>query len=289
MPIMATRGCPYRCTFCSSPQMWTTKWVARDPKDVVAEIKHYITTYGATNIDFYDLTAIVKKDWIITFCNLLKEEDVQITWQLPSGTRSEAIDEEVCKHLYDSGCRNMTYAPESGSPEVLGRIKKKVDLGKMLASMRSAIRIGINTKYNLIFGFPGETHREVFQTLKFVVKTAWIGVHDLSIWLFSPYPGSELFQQIKSEGKISYSDEYFISLSAYSDFSSSVSWNKNMSANRLRFYRLFGTMLFYGASYLLHPGRVIRIIRNLRSGRHESRLESVIATSWKRLRIGVAE
>ena len=52
MPMNATRGCPYQCTFCSSPTMWTTRYVTRSPADVVAEIKHYIATYGATNFDF---------------------------------------------------------------------------------------------------------------------------------------------------------------------------------------------------------------------------------------------
>ncbi len=56
MPIIATRGCPYQCTFCSSPQMWTTLWRSRDPADVIAEIKDHIRDYNATNFDFYDLT-----------------------------------------------------------------------------------------------------------------------------------------------------------------------------------------------------------------------------------------
>src|SRR5688572_2977952 len=68
MPILATRGCPYRCTFCSSPTMWTTRWSARDPANVLDEIRGYIDRYGATNFDFYDLTAIIKREWIITFC-----------------------------------------------------------------------------------------------------------------------------------------------------------------------------------------------------------------------------
>ena len=115
MPINATRGCPYQCTFCSSPSMWTTRWVARDPADVVAEIKHYIAKYGASNFDFQDLTAVIRKTWIVEFCQRLLAEGLSITWQLPSGTRSEALDEEVLRLLVRSGCTNITYAPESGS------------------------------------------------------------------------------------------------------------------------------------------------------------------------------
>ncbi len=56
--------------------------------------------YGATNFDFYDLTAIVKRSWIIEFTKLILDRKMKFTWQLPSGTRSEAIDDEVCRLLY---------------------------------------------------------------------------------------------------------------------------------------------------------------------------------------------
>ena len=119
MPMIASRGCPYSCTFCSNPLMWGTRWVARDVKDLVDEIEHYISKYKITNVDFYDLTAIVKKKWIIEFCEELINRNINITWQLPSGTRSEAIDKDVTPLLYKSGCRNMNYAPESGSKKFL--------------------------------------------------------------------------------------------------------------------------------------------------------------------------
>ncbi|MBM3460680.1 MAG: B12-binding domain-containing radical SAM protein [Armatimonadetes bacterium] len=73
IPMLATRGCPFQCTFCSSPQMWTTRYVTRPPREVVDEIKRYVAAYGVENVDFCDLTAIVKKDWILEFCRLLRE------------------------------------------------------------------------------------------------------------------------------------------------------------------------------------------------------------------------
>ena len=72
MPLVATRGCPYQCTFCSSPFMWTTRYVMRSIPIVVDEIEHYMKEYKADNIDFFDLTAIVKKDWILEFCREIK-------------------------------------------------------------------------------------------------------------------------------------------------------------------------------------------------------------------------
>src|SRR5262249_24931661 len=92
MPIFATRGWPYQCTFCSNPVILTTRWYARSPKDVADEIQSYVSLYRADNFDFYDLTATLKKDWIKEFCQELIDRKLNITWQLPAGTRSEAID-----------------------------------------------------------------------------------------------------------------------------------------------------------------------------------------------------
>ena len=105
LPLLATRGCPYQCTFCSNPTMWTTRYKMRDPISVADEIEHFVNRYGVNSFDFFDLTAIVKKDWTLRFCNELKERNLDISWQLPSGTRSEALDEETLSALYDTGCR----------------------------------------------------------------------------------------------------------------------------------------------------------------------------------------
>ena len=102
------------------------------------------------NFSFYDLTAIVKRDWIVTFCKLILERNLKFTWQLPSGTRSEAFDSEVIDLMYRTGCTNLNFAPESGSPAVLKRIKKKVDLGAMKKAMRNCLKRGMVVKSNTI-------------------------------------------------------------------------------------------------------------------------------------------
>ena len=120
MPILATRGCPYQCTFCSSPTMWTTRYIMRNPKDIVDEIEWLVKKYDANDFEFFDLTAIIKKSWMLAFCKELRERKIgNITWQLPVGTRSEALDKETLQAIYDSGCAYICYAPESGSEKSL--------------------------------------------------------------------------------------------------------------------------------------------------------------------------
>jgi anaerobic magnesium-protoporphyrin IX monomethyl ester cyclase len=285
MPMIATRGCPYQCTFCSNPEMWTTRWYARKPDEVLDEIQAYQDKYGATNFDFYDLTAIVKRSWIIEFTTKILERKMRFTWQLPSGTRSEAIDEEVCRLLYASGCRNMSYAPESGSPDVLKRIKKVVKLERLEASVIAAVRAGLNVKLNIIMGFPNESRSELKQTIKFLKRMGLAGVHDMSISLFSPYPGSELYHELRRNGQIpALSDEYFLSLGAYKDFSQSTSYTEGVKPSTINTFRIAGFMVFYGSQYAVRPWRVARLLQNLYQHRQESRLDKSLQDLVHRLK-----
>ena len=285
MPMVATRGCPYQCTFCSNPEMWTPRWYARKPDLVLDEIQLYMDKYGATNIDFYDLTAIVKREWIIEFTNRILERGMKFTWQLPSGTRSEAIDEEVTRLLYESGCRNMSYAPESGSPEVLKRIKKVVKLDRLEKSVLSAVKNGMNVKLNIIMGFPGESRKELAQTVRFLARMGRAGVHDAAISLFSPYPGSELYHDLRKSNRIpELSDEYFLSLCAYKDFAQTVSYTDDVTPKALNTYRILGYATFYGAQYAMRPWRAVRLLSNLVQQKQESRLDKSLQDFARRMR-----
>ena len=285
MPMLATRGCPYECTFCSSPEMWTTRWYARSPERVLEEIRAYQDRYGATNFDFFDLTAIVKRSWIVEVTQLILARGMHFTWQLPSGTRSEAIDGEVSRLLFASGCRNVSYAPESGSPEVLKRIKKVVKLERLEASVAGAVRAGLNVKLNIIMGFPDESRQELGQTVRFLIRMAIAGVHDMSVSLFSPYPGSALYEDLRASGRIpDLSDEYFLSLCAYKDFAQSVSYTDGLRPAVLNVYRIAGFTAFYGIQYLLRPWRLFRLIVNLIQRRQESRLDKSLQDFANRAR-----
>ena len=287
MPMLASRGCPYQCTFCSNPGMWTTRWIARSPTLVLDEIEDYVKRYGIDNVDFYDLTAIVKRDWILEFSKGLVARKLGITWQLPSGTRSEAIDAEVSKWLFASGCRNMNYAPESGSADSLERMKKKVSIPKLTASLRDAVAAGLNVKINIIIGMPDDTHLDTWKTLWFLVKMSWHGAHDVSVGAFSPYPGSELYARLVKEKKITHDDEYFNKL-AYVDITETISYTNYISSRWLRIYNWLGFAVFYFSNYLFRPARFLKTLRNLKTGHHESRGEMALSGILSRMKLAPA-
>jgi radical SAM superfamily enzyme YgiQ (UPF0313 family) len=267
MPIMASRGCPYRCTFCSNPQMWTTRYILRDVDDLIAEIKRYVARYDVTALQFYDLTAITKKRWTMEFCSKLISEKLDyLKWSLPSGTRSEALDAGTLAMLKRTNCNYLVYAPESGSPDTLEKIKKRIDLDKLTSSVLEAKRQGIIVRTNLIIGFPHETRRHIFETIRYGLYLAWKGADEVTINIFSPYPGTEIFAGLLEAGRIKLSDQYFLSLSSLnSDYTSinPLTVNDRMSARELAAYRIGFMLMNYIVGYLRYPSRIWRTIRNI--------------------------
>ncbi len=266
MPIMASRGCPYQCTFCSNAHMWTTRYILRDVDDLVAEIKSYKERYGITALQFYDLTAVTKKRWTINFCNKLIDEKIDLQWSLPSGTRSEALDEDTLSLLKATGCNYLVYAPESGSPETLIKIKKRIDKPKFTESVLEAKRQGLILRTNMIIGFPHETRRHVFETIRYGLYLAARGVDEVTINIFSPYPGTEIFNELIENGLVSLNDEYFLSLTSLnSDYTSlnPLTVNPVMGPRELAAYRLGFMLLNYIVGYIMRPGRIIRTLRNI--------------------------
>jgi len=287
IPMLATRGCPYQCTFCSSPDMWTTRYYMREPAAVVDEISDYVERYHIANVDFEDLTAFIEREWILDFCAEIERRGLRITFQLPSGTRSEALDDEVLSALYRSGCRNLTYAPESGSPEILRAIKKKAHPARVLASMRIAKRVGVNVKANLMIGFPDETRRDLFRTLRFGLRAAWMGVDDIPLFPFSPYPGNRIYDDLRADGTLPPPDDAYFARLGYMDVTLMSSVCRHIGTLELNVYRILGMATFYALGYVRHPSRLLRTFRNVAAGSSESVLEQRLVEykeRWKRRR-----
>ena len=223
-----------------------------------------------------------KKKWIVQFCNLLVENNLNITWQLPSGTRSEAIDRNVAKLLYKSGCRNLSYAPESGSNEILVLIKKKIKLEKMIKSMKDCVFEGLSVKVNIICGFPSEKWKHLIESLKFITQIAWVGCDDMSINQFFPYPGSELFEDLIRTNKVKLDEKYFIGLSYYSSMTNADSYSRYLSNQEILIFKFIGTSLFYAVNFMRRPWRLFLTLNHVYKGIETTRIEKTLNSYIRR-------
>ena len=283
MLVLATRGCPYKCSFCSSPQMWTTRYVVRDPDDVADEIADYVHDFGVKNVNFADLTAITKRKWTLQFCDALDKRVSGITWQLPVGTRAEALDAEVLQRLWDTGCRNITYAPEAGGERMLKIYDKKVKLPHILTSLKEAKRIGIITRVNIIIGHPEERWGDVWKSLGFLVKSALAGCDDSAVMIFGPYPGSADFQRLVDSGRLVVDETFhYVGLARVS--SSAESYNERMSTRQLRIAQFAMLVTFYAVGFARHPSRFARWIRGMFGENETTAVDQLIRVKRKAFR-----
>jgi len=279
IPMLATRGCPYQCTYCSAPNMWTPLWVARDPAKVVDEIEHYISTFGARSFHFQDLTAIIQREWIIQFCREILRRGLSITWQLPTGTRSEAIDREVAELLAQTGMVGMTYAPESASDTTRMLIKKKMKLERLFASIHAAVAAGLNVSTFTVVGFPHDTKAQLAENLPFVDRLAAAGVTDYITAFYMALPGTELFHSLYDANKVAIDRRYFRHLLQNSTLVASQGYCEHLTRWQLMWWKLRLQLRFYrkkgraagGAGLFTTAGRAVKA---LRSGEHTSKLET---------------
>ena len=289
MPLNATRGCPYRCTFCSNPQMWGKLWRARPAEDVVAEIKHLHSTYGANHFDFTDLTLAVKKEWLIEFCEEMIKAKMSISWALPSGTRSEVLDYPILKLLKDAGLNDIDYAPESGSEKILKIMKKQITINNLLASIKSAKQVGLKIKVNIILGYPEETRKDVLDTLWFAIRCAYNGTDDLLVTPLSIYPGSAIHEQIKEERNIKYDDYYFETLTDQGSLNLSECYSNHYTQYELFIFKYLVFSVFYLSSFLFKPKRIFVLFYDMFKMEGSTRLSMALINFIRRFKLSSAK
>jgi radical SAM superfamily enzyme YgiQ (UPF0313 family) len=253
MVMLATRGCPYTCTFCTNDFMWSPKWIPRVAEDVVDEIKYYVEKYSVEHIDFLDLTILIQKDWMNAFCDLLIEANLKITWAIPVGTRTENLDKDLLVKMKKSGLIRVLYAPESASDETLVMIQKKLSINKFTEVVKESIRAGIDVKINFIIGFPDQNIRQLYKSYIFLWKMMTLGVHDLITLAFVPYPGTQLYKELNIQ--YPYSDQSF-RIPLNNNIFHPRSWNKDISDFNLRLLMIFFNLSFYLGQFILRPKRL---------------------------------
>lgn len=287
MPILATRGCPYRCTYCTSPQMWTTRWVARDPVRLVDEIETYHRRYGATSFLFHDLTAVIRRDWMTAFCEELLRRGLAIHWQLPAGTRCEAFDQPLAALMVRAGCRYLCFAPESGSEELRTRVQKRLDRETLLTAVRAAVGAGMHVTCFLMIGVPDETPASLRDTERLARVLAREGIEDISCHYFYPAPGSQLYHELAAQGRLSGDDAELMAPLLISNLMlpRERCYTTHVSHRALSGWRLRIFASFYGTRFLTRPGALVQLAGNILRDRETNKLEAFAREMRLRLRL----
>jgi len=193
--MIATRGCPFNCTYCATKYIHGKKIRYRSVKNVIDEIKFLKDTYSIKSIYFNDDTFTANLSWLTELCRELKK--LNIKWS--TNTRVDLVDEHKIKMMKDAGCSFLSLGIESGSEKILSQILKKgTNLNKIIKAFNLTSKYGIMTQGTCMLGIPGETKEDIKKTIKFVKK---IDADSIQFTIFTPFPGTEIFDYVQENGK----------------------------------------------------------------------------------------
>jgi magnesium-protoporphyrin IX monomethyl ester (oxidative) cyclase len=199
--MITSRGCPFRCVFCTHHTVWGRKWRGRSPQNVVAEIEHLIKDYGIKQIDFLDDNMTLDKNRMENICDLIVKKKIHVEWFTPSGVRADTLDESLLRKMKKAGCKKIRLAPESGVQKIVDKvIKKNLDLLSVEKAVRICKKIGLKVGCFFVIGLIGETKNDIKETINFAYKLRQLGADSFIFSIASPIYGTELYQQAKKEG-----------------------------------------------------------------------------------------
>jgi len=193
MNLMTSRGCPYQCAFCLWPQIMDGhKQRFRSLDNVFAEIHHLLESYGLKELNIDDGTFTTNRQRVMEFCRRLREEKINLIWTCNG--RVDNLDDEMLEEMKKSGCKMIRLGVESGSQEVLDRIRKHLTLEQIEKGVRMVKKHGIQALGGFMFGFPYDSRESIEQTIRFAKK---LSPDQVQFSICMGYPGTSLYEYAK--------------------------------------------------------------------------------------------
>ena len=194
LDFISSQGCNFRCAFCSDPFVYERKWVGLDPTRMALRLKELWERYRFDDVNFQDETFFTRRSRIQAFVEQLLRYELPFTWagtmRADQGVR---LPQELWTSAARSGLRRLLVGVESGSDEMLRRIRKDIRIEQVFETAASMVRHRIAGHFPFIVGFPQESDDSVRATLACAKKLRALSAEFRTpIFYFKPYPGSEI-------------------------------------------------------------------------------------------------
>lgn len=192
LAVMGSRGCPFRCLFCSNP-VWRRKVRFRSPQNVANEIEWIHEKFHVREVYFHDDTFDLSPSWVLNLCSELERKNLhqKIVWKAECRVNRQLVSETILRRMRSAGCWLVTFGVESGNQKVLNYMNKEITLDEIYRAFRLAKEAGLKRGCFLTLGHVGETSETIADTIKLAKKLGpdYYG----GIQLLVPYPGSGLY------------------------------------------------------------------------------------------------
>jgi len=197
LPITTSRGCPYRCSYCSS-HILNDKFRRRDPVKVADEIEHWQKKFGIKNFSFYDDALLVEPNkMIIPLLNELQKRNLSCQFHCPNGLHLREINQELSELLFQSGFKTIRFGFETSDFQRQRQTGGKVKNEELLNGVRYLKKAGYKTGdigIYLLCGLPNQSAAEVRESIDFVHKCGAKPV----LAEYSPIPGTKMWPEAVS-------------------------------------------------------------------------------------------
>ena len=186
MPLISSRGCIRRCTFCCDSPL-KKPYRVRNPENVAREIKYHVQRYNRKRFEFCDLLINGDLEFLDKLCTRLIDMDLGVVWGGQATVRKD-MDNTLIKKMKKAGCGGLTFGIESFSDRVLKLASKGVTVQDAKDTLLKVKEAGMQVEINLIVGFPGETEEDVAQTIDFIRQNSILidKVNSLNICTIGP-------------------------------------------------------------------------------------------------------
>ena len=195
--IISARGCPNKCIFCDT-SVFSRQIRFHSSEYVLEMIAYLVKRFGVKEIIFEDDQFLIKRERVAEICEGLLKANWGISWCC-SGRVNSVNDIELLKLMKRSGCWQVSYGIESGSQEILDFAKKGITTKQIVNAVRLTNEAGILSKGYFIFGLPQETEQSMRNTINFAKG---ISLNDMSAFILTPFPGSEMYDVAEKYGTI---------------------------------------------------------------------------------------
>ncbi len=190
IPVEATRGCPLKCSFCSTKQVWGASVRRKSPDRLLADVR---LAQSAADVDLISLIGDnvgVPRNRFLAFCRDLSERDDHFYWAC--SLKLDRFEPKDLDLAWNAGCRGMFIGVETASKETLRLVNKASNLDRELENIEAAISRGFLVETSFIIGFPWETEEEVKATFDLHCRLLKLGAKRSQVGILSPIPGTEI-------------------------------------------------------------------------------------------------
>lgn len=198
IPIITSRSCPLRCTFCSMYTVMGPHWRARSPENVVAELEFLYHTYGHRHFSIMDDNFTLNKRRALAICRMITERGLDIQFETPNGLNVNTLDAEVMDALVSAGMVRVALAIESGSDFMRNTIMKKRLSREKILEVIGLIKLypQLHVSAFFIIGMPEETHETLQETYEMIKL---IEADKIQLMNIVPFPSTEVFEQARRD------------------------------------------------------------------------------------------